>query len=84
MILYIELMFKFRKKTLISVSFLNQSQTFFGQLFLSSDFIIICLQNRVVEAGPMAEWLSLRTPLWQPRVSPARILGVDLAPLKPC
>ena len=27
-------------------------------------------------AGPVTEWLSLHTLLWQPRVSPVRILGV--------
>ena len=31
-------------------------------------------------AGPVAEWLSLRTPLRWPRVLPVRILGVDTAP----
>ena len=36
-------------------------------------------------AGPLAEWLSLCTPLQQPRVSPVRILGVDVEPLiRPC
>ena len=36
-------------------------------------------------AGPVAEWLSLHALLWRPRVSPVRILGVDMAPLiKPC
>ena len=29
----------------------------------------------------MAEWLSSHAPLQQPRVSPVRIVGVDLAPL---
>ena len=32
-------------------------------------------------AGPMAEWLSSHGPLRRPRVSPVRILGVDMAPL---
>ena len=32
-------------------------------------------------AGPMAEWLSLRTPLQWPRVSLVLILGADMAPL---
>ena len=32
-------------------------------------------------AGPVAEWLSSRTPLRWPRVSPVQILGVDMAPL---
>ena len=27
----------------------------------------------------MAEWLSLHTPLWQPRVSPVQSLGTDRA-----
>ena len=36
-------------------------------------------------AGPVAEWLSLRAPLWRPRVSSVWILGADLTPLiKPC
>ena len=32
-------------------------------------------------AGPVAEWLSLLTPLWQPRVSLVQILGADMASL---
>ena len=36
-------------------------------------------------AGPVAEWLSLRAPLGQPRVSLVQILGVDMALLiRPC
>ena len=35
--------------------------------------------------GPMAEWLSFPPLLRQPRISPVRILGEDMAPLiKPC
>ena len=42
-------------------------------------------ENVGVGAGPLAEWLSSYTPLWWPRVSPVRILGVDMAPLiRPC
>ena len=39
------------------------------------------LKKKDIGAGPMAKWLSSRTPLWQPRVSPVRILGMDMAPL---
>ena len=36
-------------------------------------------------AGPVAEWVSSRTPLWRPRVSLVWILGADMAPLiRPC
>ena len=36
-------------------------------------------------ACPVAEWLSSRAPLWQPRISPVWILNADMAPfLKPC
>ena len=36
-------------------------------------------------ASPMAEWLSSCAPLPQPRASPVRILGADMAPLvRPC
>ena len=37
--------------------------------------------KRNAGAGPMAEWLSSHAPLWQPRVLPVQILGVDMAPL---
>ena len=41
--------------------------------------------KRVVGAGPVAKWLSLRALLWQPRVLPVRVLGMDMAPfIKPC
>ena len=32
-------------------------------------------------AGPVAKWLTSRAPLRRPRVSPVRILGMDMAPL---
>ena len=31
-----------------------------------------------IGAGPVAEWLSLCSLLWRPRVSPVQILGADL------
>ena len=34
-------------------------------------------------ASPVAEWLSLRAPLRQPRVSLVQILGVDMTPRIP-
>ena len=38
-----------------------------------------------IGGGPVAEWLNLRDPLWQPGISQVQILGVDLAPLvRPC
>ena len=40
-----------------------------------------CSRNTWWGAGPVAEWLSSRAPLWRPRVSPVRILGADMAPL---
>ena len=43
------------------------------------------IQNSAMGAGPVAEWLSLHTPLWRPRVLLARILGAGMAPLiRPC
>ena len=37
------------------------------------------------QGGPVAQWLSSRTPLWRPRASLVGILDVDMAPLiKPC
>ena len=48
-------------------------------------FIIEIALNWNVGAGPVAEWLSLRTLLWWPRVSLVRILGADMEPLiRPC
>ena len=45
----------------------------------------LLLKNIHTGAGPVAEWLSSRTLLWQPRVSPVQILGVDTVPLiGPC
>ena len=42
-------------------------------------------KNKTLGAGPVVEWLSLHTPLWQPRVSPVQILGTDIALLiRPC
>ena len=41
--------------------------------------IIMNFKNLALGAGPMAEWLSSCTPLWRPRVSLVRILGVDMA-----
>ena len=47
--------------------------------------LIHLLKTIPVGVGPMAEWLSLRAPLWWPGISLVRILGVDMAPLiKPC
>ena len=43
--------------------------------------VSILLKDMDVGAGPVAEWLSSRTPLRWPRVSPVRILGADMAPL---
>ena len=41
--------------------------------------------GHVYGAGPVAECLSSRALLWQPRVSPVQILGVDMAPfIRPC
>ena len=34
--------------------------------------------NSLKEAGPVADWLSSRDLLQQPRVSPVRILGTDV------
>ena len=43
------------------------------------------IKHREAGAGPVAQWLSSRTPLWQPRVLLVQILGADLAPLiRPC
>ena len=48
--------------------------------------IILRLNRRVtVGAGPVAEWVSSRTLLQWPRVSPVQILGMDMTPLiRPC
>ena len=35
------------------------------------------LENKELGANPVAQWLSLHAPPWQPRVSPVRILGAD-------
>ena len=37
------------------------------------------VKNPLLGAGPVAEWLNSHAPLWQPRVSPVCILGVDMA-----
>ena len=39
------------------------------------------LKDHEMGAGPMAEWLSLRPLLQQPRVLLVLILGADMAPL---
>ena len=39
----------------------------------------------IIGASPVAEWLSSCAPLRQPRVSPVRILGANMAPfIRPC
>ena len=45
----------------------------------------LSFKNNVQGDGPVAKWLSSCAPLWQPRVSLVRILGMDMALLiKPC
>ena len=39
----------------------------------------VAFKNLAVGTGPVAEWLSLRSLLRRPRVSPVRILGADMA-----
>ena len=49
------------------------------------EFVILLNQNLFFGAGPRAKWLSLHALLQQPRVSPVRILGADMALLiSPC
>ena len=53
-----------------------------GKRNISLPFIAVNhkLKNKIsLGAGPVAEWLSSRTPLRRPRVSPVRILGTDMA-----
>ena len=48
-------------------------------------FCFVLLNSMRYRAGPVAEWLSLRALLQQPRVSLVQILGANMAPLiKPC
>ena len=52
--------------------------------FLEGNFVIYILSLLkvfIIGASPVTKWLSSRTPLQPPRVSPVRILGADMAPL---
>ena len=58
---------------------------FSGKEFVSPVELVVLARCPSQGAGPVAEWLSSRTPLQQPRALPVRILGTDMAPLiKPC
>ena len=49
---------------------------------LKKDNVVLPFKSGIsTGAGPVAEWLSSRTPLRGPRVSPLQILGVAMAPL---
>ena len=43
--------------------------------------ICLRLKREISWVSPVPEWLSSRALLWQPRVSPVRILGTDMASL---
>ena len=54
--------------------------------YSSEEYVFHCaLLNILIEAGPVAKWLSLRAQLRQPGVSLVQILGTDTARLiRPC
>ena len=68
----------------------NSRHPWLGQNCISEGAWPICspfyvVGQRFCGASPVAKWLSSRTPLRRPRVSPVRILGTDMAPLiRPC